>query len=535
MKRVLLIYFITVFTLSNAQTYIFSATTSFDHNGVEKGFPTVENDWVSYEYINIHVPVSGLSGNLTSGSLELLQVNLSYGDASQSFYTATSTDIYIQSPSATGFNKILDGYLSSSGLYKNVDIRLRDNASLNVAYAINSYSKPYDVGYYRTTTANEFDNFLGESPNGTWIIRFENSTNRTTPRITKIELVFGVLIEEDITTLSSNNDCSTPQEFCDNKAYIFYNNGFTHDLSEDPGVLFDGCQWNNGLDNIGWFAWTASETSAQIEISGIDAGETQQFIVLGSTNGSIVCDVNGLTSVTGGCPLRIDNTNHYYYSNGTSSNMVFYLSNLTIGNTYFLVVDGEGGNVSESYLTMGTGAGSCNTLPIKLKEFSGKNANTKNILKWVTSSEINNDFFTIERSTDGYYWEIIDVVEGAGNSNINLNYSYNDNEIESDKTYYYKLKQTDFDNKYTYSGVISITSENSTKNSFIIYPNPSDNGIFNINSNENLVVEIYNSNGSIIYNGTSKYVIDISKHGKGIYLLKAYGKNNTFTERIIIK
>jgi len=518
MKKVLLILIILISVKVFTQT--FSAT----------GLPIAENGWAAYGNISFNVPVT-LGQNLTSGTIELLQVNLNYGDASQSFYTSTSTDVYLKSPNGSEY-KILDG---GSVNYKDVNVKLRDNSQLNKP-CTKASPQPYAVGYYRTETANIFDNFLSENPDGNWIVRFHNNSSRTRPKITSIELVFGVLSEINILGTTDNDACATPQAFCEEAEIIYENVGHAGDVSADPPpTASNPCDWNNNLDNTSWFSFEATQTTAVVTISGTSGTDHQQYIVVGNSSSSNSCSAADLYTVAGGCPTDAVNNYNSLYSNGTYYNMNFNLSGLTIGETYYLITDGDGGAQSAAYLTVSGSTACNNVLPIKLKEFSGKNINTENILKWVTSSEINNDFFTIERSSDGYYWEIIDVIEGAGNSNINLNYSYRDKNIDADKIYYYRLKQTDFDNKYTYSKVISITANNNIENSFNIYPNPSDNGIFNINSDESLIVEIYNSNGSIIYNGTSNYVIDISKFGKGIYLLKAYGKNNTFAEKIIIK
>ena len=526
-----------LFFVSNILAQTFFATTSFDHNGIEKGFPVAENAWAAYKYIDIYVPVSGLPSPLTAGSLELTQINLEYGDASQSFYISTSTDIYLKSPAGVVFNKIVDGNGNGTGInYKHINFRLRDHQTLNVP--LNNYSntnmEPYNVGYYRTLNANEFDNYLGENPNGTWIIEFKNASLRTRPRITKVELVFGVKNEEDITLISSNNSCASPQEFCNDKAFIYYNDGFTNNPSEDPGVLFGGCQWNNGLDNIGWFAWTASETSAKIEISGIDQGKTQQVIVVGNTTGTMSCDVNDLYLVAGGCPKDGVNQISAIYSNGTDENIDLNVSGLTIGETYFLVVDGEGGNISESYLTMSFGAGSCNTLPIVLQDFNGENFNDKNLLYWITASEINNDYFTIERSENTITWQVIDFVNGAGNSNHVLNYKYEDNDIESGKTYYYRLKQTDFDGKYTYSNIISIkTNNNFCGGNLLIYPNPTKNGIVKINCSKNVNIDIYNIDGTLLNNQFEIKKFNLINLGKGIYFVKIYNDTFSKVEKVI--
>ena len=83
-------------------------------------------------------------------------------------------------------------------------------------------------------------------------------------------------------------------------------------------------------------------------------------------------------------------------------------------------------------------------LPVKLSSFSAQIIDNSVQLKWVTSSEINNDFFTIEQSSDGAEFLEIATVLGAGNSTTELNYSYSDDKPMIGGSYY-RLSQTDFD------------------------------------------------------------------------------------------
>ena len=78
-----------------------------------------------------------------------------------------------------------------------------------------------------------------------------------------------------------------------------------------------------------------------------------------------------------------------------------------------------------------------------------------NILKWSTETEQNNDFFTIEKTTDGYIFEDIGYVGGSGNSLTVVNYSFIDHNVGNNINYY-RLIQTDFDGKSIYSDLISI-------------------------------------------------------------------------------
>lgn len=96
-------------------------------------------------------------------------------------------------------------------------------------------------------------------------------------------------------------------------------------------------------------------------------------------------------------------------------------------------------------------------LPISLVDFKSIcNENTIHLI-WQTGSEINNDYFTIEKSVDASIFEPIGTVKGAGNSNEMQSYSFIDerSDLTDILTYYYRLKQTDFNGNFTYSNTIS--------------------------------------------------------------------------------
>lgn len=174
-------------------------------------------------------------------------------------------------------------------------------------------------------------------------------------------------------------------------------------------------------------------------------------------------------------------------------------------------------------------------LPTELTSFKAKKtANNDVKLDWQTATEINNDYFTIERSVDGINWEVVEIRNGAGNSTAILNYEALD-ESPYRNTSYYRLKQTDFDGKYSYSQTESINLlENQLESNVEIYPNPT-NGLITIegNSFELEDIKIYNYLGQnvtchsmITENHEEKVVIDLYNLSKGIYYLKTRTMTN---------
>ena len=96
-------------------------------------------------------------------------------------------------------------------------------------------------------------------------------------------------------------------------------------------------------------------------------------------------------------------------------------------------------------------------LPIELLSFEGTTIGTKNNLTWSTASELNNDHFVLDRSSDGIIFSSIASLPGAGNSQQVTHYSLLD-EHPIQGTNYYRLQQVDFDGTSTYSQVVALTN-----------------------------------------------------------------------------
>lgn len=97
-----------------------------------------------------------------------------------------------------------------------------------------------------------------------------------------------------------------------------------------------------------------------------------------------------------------------------------------------------------------------NPLPVELLSFAAGCESQEVLAEWATASEINNNYFTVERSGDALNYSAAGRVKGAGNSSAINHYSFTDAEPLSG-TSYYRLKQTDYDGKYKYYGPIAVS------------------------------------------------------------------------------
>ena len=111
-------------------------------------------------------------------------------------------------------------------------------------------------------------------------------------------------------------------------------------------------------------------------------------------------------------------------------------------------------------------------LPITLTGFTAACTENQVVLSWATATELNNDFFTVERSADMLNWKNIATLEGGGTSQQTLIYTYTDTEPER-TTSYYRLKQTDYNGDFEYFEIISTNCiKGNTEERVSVYPNP---------------------------------------------------------------
>jgi len=196
-----------------------------------------------------------------------------------------------------------------------------------------------------------------------------------------------------------------------------------------------------------------------------------------------------------------DDNDLIYTANTTSttgSYQWYFNGNLIIGETGS-TLDISGLGLGEgSYTVVFTDNGACSTdeetasstLPVEFIKFNVENHTTCNNIEWTTTSEINNKYFTVEKSLDGYKFEKIQIINGAGNSNRIIEYFANDYNIESGISYY-RLKQTDYDGKYSYSKIIAVESTFNNDLNISIFPNPvNEYFTIKIKSNEEKIIEI---------------------------------------------
>ena len=171
-----------------------------------------------------------------------------------------------------------------------------------------------------------------------------------------------------------------------------------------------------------------------------------------------------------------------------------------VGLVYYIMVDNYSTNYSGFNITFdGTSEINCFTLPISLLSFTGYAMGFENLLNWRTASELNNDYFEIQKSSNGKDFITFGKINGAGNSSETLEYSFIDRTPFSPTTYY-RLNQNDYDGHHDYSNIIAIA--NDASDYFNVFPNPSLDGNINVSfssySQTEINVAIYTISGQEI-------------------------------------
>ncbi len=190
------------------------------------------------------------------------------------------------------------------------------------------------------------------------------------------------------------------------------------------------------------------------------------------------------------------------------------------------------------------GVADCTTLPIELVSFEGEVLNDANLLEWVTASEVNNDFFHLQRSLEGIYFETIHTVDGAGTTSTTTTYSFMDRDIVTGMAYY-RLEQTDFDGSTSTSKVIALNRGEMTDKFDIISVTPLGDyqhtaiGFYAPQSKE-VEAKLYDVSGRLVLQsdmeanqGFNTLQINTSAYTQGVYLLQLQYSEEMKTVKIL--
>lgn len=186
------------------------------------------------------------------------------------------------------------------------------------------------------------------------------------------------------------------------------------------------------------------------------------------------------------------------------------------------------------------GSGTCGTTvtPIELLYFVGEVQPGKVVLKWATASELNFNYFSIERSADGNLFSEIAMVNGHGTTKEVHKYSFEDNNPLVGRSYY-RLKSVDFDEYTETFKIISVNTKGEKQAA--VYPNPVYDGKlfvdFNFTSESKMKAIVTDLSGVQLAEfkvGTPNNILFIDLK-PGTYLIKFASDEFSSTARFVVK
>ena len=178
-------------------------------------------------------------------------------------------------------------------------------------------------------------------------------------------------------------------------------------------------------------------------------------------------------------------------------------------------------------------------LPVELLYFTAECMGEATQLQWSTASETNNEYFTIERSSDAVNYEEVARIQGAGTTSQRSDYSFMvDN--NSNAITYYRLRQTDIDGKYEIFAPIAIQCQNNKAATEIsIYPVPANDQVNIFSSNSPMTrIEIFSIMGAKVAEEPAEgnqTTLHIGNLATGVYAVKVFTEDGQVSNVRLIK
>lgn len=227
-------------------------------------------------------------------------------------------------------------------------------------------------------------------------------------------------------------------------------------------------------------------------------------------------------------------------TDGAGNGIISTTLNEMINPNEIITATARADNQNTSEFSLGVVAGA---LPIELVSILATPFEDHILLRWVTESEVNNTGFHIERFSNENAWETIAFVNGSGTKSSQSRYTFQDNHIIKNRTYYYRLRQEDYDGRYEYTKIVN--AEISGRFSIgDVYPNPVGSLAYidvNFEGSENAKLDIIDAVGRRI---TTK-VIDLQDNElltlrlddlrSGKYTVRIAIENQVFVRSLIKK
>lgn len=310
------------------------------------------------------------------------------------------------------------------------------------------------------------------------------------------------------------------EEYEDFSGLINYNCSSYNDkfgfLVSGPGINA-GATFGNNAENIARLG-----NNSQVAINAVNNG------VVGSSGGA-----PSAANCTSSNPAWVQNAPTTEYNgviygigfNGTTKVLVASKSGLTPGATYhirLIVTDAQDGAYDSGVFLEAGSFTSPPPLPVEWTQFDANPVLDGIVLKWATTNEFNNDYFSIEHSLDGSHFQETGVIKGKGNTIASNHYEFM--HLSPSVGYnYYRLKQVDYDGNFRYSSILK--TEYSDLLRLSLYPNPVKDEITiggEIRDDEAILWTICDQYGKVLAQGESESSrsVNMQAFQPGLYFIK---------------
>lgn len=316
----------------------------------------------------------------------------------------------------------------------------------------------------------------------------------------------------------------------------------------DGGFFFTGM---GGYSDFGDQAQLL-KTDANLEMQWSRVYTVDGTATVGSMSGRQTSDggyvFTGKRQMTGSMLMKTDAAGFVPCKNPNS--LIEYIPVVVVQNWIPAVISGI--SVNNSFLTVTSPMTDTsiicpiiNThLPVELIYFSASPLESKKVqVKWITASETNSDYFSIEKSTDGKLFTEAGKRNGAGNSSVTINYFFIDEQGTPCATTYYRLRQVDFDGTDHYSKTIAVKSDNLSCEITHIYADYESHCIkivVDAGDCESALLTLMDGPGKIIISrpqqlnkGISTLVFDMAVFSSGIYLATIITDKTVLCRKVI--
>lgn len=183
------------------------------------------------------------------------------------------------------------------------------------------------------------------------------------------------------------------------------------------------------------------------------------------------------------------------------------------------------------------------TLPVTLKSFDAKLVSGKASLKWVSSSEVNFSYYSVQRSFDGKDFSDVTMILSDGKKVNDASYTYSENIGKASGLIYYRLKMVDIDGKYKYSAIriLKVDAQGAAL-TVSTYPNPVANELrITIPAqwqDRKVVYDMYNTEGKMVKRQVSERasqteVMYLNDVNAGSYVIRLSSGDQWLAQQIV--